>query len=171
MLVTRDPASLVPPPRSGAVAGLAAETAARFEASRDVRWRLDPRAPLSQYEARGPLKIEVRLEGPAPGLVLRCTNATDAVLLPAFAPLSGQDLALRLEIDSSIATEAELSYQSGASESWSAAGSVKLALAPGLNLRWLTLPASARVGRLCLRPGQSAGRSFVLRSLEVRAVH
>lgn len=170
MLVTRDPATLLPPADSGLAARQAAEAEARFGASQDVRWKLDPHGAAAQFETSGRLEIEPRNDGPAPGLLLHCGSATDELLLPAVAPRNDQDLVLRMEIDSSIATEARISYRSDERQAWSDARSVRLPLKAGHNVRWATLPASERVERLRLCPGETPGRTLLLRAFEVRGV-
>lgn len=143
-------------------------TDARFDASQDVRLACDASTPADRLRSVGGLGIEARGEPPRPGFVLQGRGSNAALLLPELAPGPARDLVLRLEIQCSTATQADLFFRAEG-EAWSEAQSLPLELQRGPNRVEVFLAASEAVRELRLRPGRAA-LTCLLSRLEVRAV-
>jgi hypothetical protein len=141
-----------------------------FDASTDVRMRCDAGTPADEFEISGRLSLEARNSPPSPGLLLHCADPACALTLPALQAGPQRDLVLRLELTSPIASQATLYFAGAAGESWSDGRSKPLQLERGRNRLDVRFEAGEQVQRLRLRPGQTAGATYVLHSAEVRAL-
>jgi hypothetical protein len=169
LLVIPDPRAFFSRPGPALVPAGAGE-AARFDASSEVRLRCDAQTPASAFQTSSRLSLEARLAPPAPGLLLHSSGESGTLTLPEIAAGPERDLVLRLELASPVDSQADVFYASAADEPWSDRRSLPLLLQRGNNRLDVLFAASEHVRRLRLRPGRTAGTTYVLLSAEVRAV-
>jgi hypothetical protein len=146
-----------------------AGTAAReaFEQGGAVLFRLaDPGAAAGVEPWRGAL---LGLGGPGrePPLTLQSRRSGQGLLLPPLGTPPGRPAVLRVELESSAASDLTVLYKTAAQPDYSLRRSVTAALTPGRNVLHLALPAPDLVDRLVLFFG-ARGR-FEFHGLELRA--
>jgi hypothetical protein len=141
-----------------------------FDRASEVRMRCDAGTPAAAFETSGQLSIEARNSPPSPGLLLRCAGPAGALTLPPIQAGPERDLVLRLVLTCPIASQATLYFAGGPGEAWSEDRSRPLQFERGRNSLDVRFAAGEQVQRLRLRPGQTAGATYVLHSAEVRAV-
>ena len=141
------------------------ELSGEFEASRDVRLRIDVHADPPDVEPWGETKI-ARVED---GIEARTTTPLDMLRLPAceFAT-RGMPLVF-IDISSPIDTRLVVLYQTTKEKTYRRWHSYTAALVTGRNRLFLELLDRDITGRLLIRPGTEGG-TFVLHGVEVRAV-
>lgn len=138
-----------------------------FEASSDVRYRLDPTRPESltaMYRAK--LAAKSGQDG-ATVVAFTGLGAPDCFVLPEF-DLTAPRLLVRLDVTSPEATTLAVHYKRRGDPNYDPERRVEIALDAGRTETFLEIPEPALVDRLIVTPSRLKGE-FLFHAVEVRA--
>ncbi len=141
----------------------------KFQASEQVLLSLDTARNKPPLLVQDVARIRVGGSEAGDSIAIESRGARSKVLLPEFEFPEGENIVLRLELESPADTELILAYLTRADPAYDQHRTIMKPLRSGRNVVFIELLSSRLAGRLLLRPGTVAG-DYVLRSLEVRAV-